>query len=308
MSSYDQIDAPEFVPAKPMPPTRDDTRLYADGDDDTITTMTGQERDVDSLSINSLASTVSTPDAAGRKLMTVEDPATTVYEAWELISSGDITDSFTWKQFCGIRFGTKWYTHRNGFLDLHPVICFEQGELADLCADAVKEYDAKNSKKNQGRSYAQDIANRAFELVPDVYNKIQDLMEDKRAATNRNPFYKRDWRLVVLEECEYQMTELLPERKKKGIFRRKRPDPAMRRWFLVFRGEVVKSTKEADGWRFFERVNNPWWKVDTRATRASRRVHAQQRKHFEREEARTRAKNAPLRAPSGQPRRVPARN
>ncbi|OTA90657.1 hypothetical protein M434DRAFT_365664 [Hypoxylon sp. CO27-5] len=256
----------------PLTPSR--SSLGENGDDATMAGIT-RDTDDDSLSILSM---VSYPDPAGRKGFTVTDdePASTVFEAWEIIYGEDSMGWSTWKTICGIRFGIRWKTLDDGFLNLNPLNAYDQGELADLYTNAVREYEAKTHKK--GKSYAQDLANRVFHLEADIYNRVQHLLEDKMRATNKTPFRRREWRVVALEEGEFQMTDLLPERKKKGLFRRRREKPAVSRLFIVIRGEEIKTTKEGGGWRLFNRYSNPWWRIDSRETLEARREH---REHFE---------------------------
>ncbi|KAI1505459.1 hypothetical protein F5X99DRAFT_368056 [Biscogniauxia marginata] len=142
-----------------------------------------------------------------------------------------------------------------GSRNLNRISSFEQGELANLHAEVIRDYETKHSKR-KGKSHAQDFANRAFNLLADVYNKLQHLMEGKIKATNRTPFRRREWQVVVLKKGVFQIMELLPERRKKGMSRRKR-SPAMRKWFVVLRGEGIKSTKEG-GWKTFNRPTDPW--------------------------------------------------
>ncbi|KAI2612938.1 uncharacterized protein GGS25DRAFT_477849, partial [Hypoxylon fragiforme] len=174
-----------------------------------------------------------------------------------------------------MKLGVKWTALDDGFVELNPVTSYGQSELADLHAKRIDEYDGRNRKK--AKSYAQDLANRVFLLKADIYNRVQHLMDDKIQATNKTPFRRREWRIVILDECEVQMTELLPERKK-GIFRCQPEKPAMSRWFIVLRGQEVKTTKEDGGWRLFNRHSNPWWRIDARETQQARKEH---RDHFE---------------------------
>ncbi|KAI2778934.1 hypothetical protein F4815DRAFT_475414 [Daldinia loculata] len=235
-------------------------------------TMTGVRREIDEDAL-SILSKESCPDHAGRKTFTVsnDEPAKTVYEAWMVLDSGGTIDRVAWKTFCGIKFGSKWKSYNDGFLTIEPLTSYAQEELAELHANAIQKYSAKGSKK--GRSYAQDLANRVFRLNAGVYNQIQFVINNKLRSTNRTPFRRRDWQVVVLEEGEFRMTELLPERKKKGLFRRRQEKPAVLKYFVVLRGEEVKAAKEGDGWRTFSPYSNPWWRVDGRETSEARRSH-----------------------------------
>ncbi|KAI1467054.1 uncharacterized protein F4812DRAFT_430968 [Daldinia caldariorum] len=148
---------------------------------------------------------------------------------------------------------------------------YSQEELVGLHANAAYEYSARRSKK--GRSYTQDLANRVFRLNSGVYNQIQSLVDNKLRSANKTPFRQRDWQVVVLEEGEFRVTELLPERKKKGLFRRRQERPVVSRYFIILRGEEVKSTKDEDGWRAFNLHSNPWWRIDNQETSDARRSH-----------------------------------
>ncbi|KAI1074476.1 hypothetical protein F5B20DRAFT_563417 [Whalleya microplaca] len=268
-----ELPAPAFSSPPPSSPSL--------SEDDDTETVAGGARDADALSITSMESF---PDFTGRRALTIQDDQTkTVYEAWEIVISEDTTNWSSWKTFCGINFGIRWKSYNDGFLTLNPVMSFEQGELADLHDEAIREYEAKRSKKNKGKSYVQDLANRAYKLPADVYNKIQYLMDDKVRATNKTPFRLREWHVIMLQKGEFQMTELLPERKKRGLFRKRRDPAAIRKWFVVLQGEETKVTKERGGWRAFGRHSNPWWRIDARDTREARKEYRQHlyRQHFE---------------------------
>ncbi|KAI2618649.1 hypothetical protein GGS26DRAFT_346174 [Hypomontagnella submonticulosa] len=276
----------------PMGPIR--SSLSDDSEGETMGEGTSDAND-DSISVLSF---VSYPDPAGRKGFTVpdEEPAKTVYEAWEIISGEDTLNWSTWRTIFGIKLGLRWRSMNDGFMEVDPKPGYEQGELAGLHENAIREYEAKNRKK--GKSYAQDLANRVFRLDAGIYSRLQQLMDDKIIASNKTPFRRREWRIVVLEEGEFQMTELLPERKYKGIFRRRQEKPAVTRYFIVLRGEEVKSTKEAAGWRLFHRHSNPWWRIDARETQGLRAEH---REHFEKVNRRFRVRRTP---PPPHPRHV----
>ncbi|KAI1393815.1 uncharacterized protein F4822DRAFT_424277 [Hypoxylon trugodes] len=235
-------------------------------------------------------SMVSYPDLAGRKGFTSPDheASKSVYEAWEVLLKDDTVYLASWKLFCGIKYGCRWSVYDDGFLDLRPLTSYGQGELADLHESAVQEYEAKHSKK--GTSYAQDLANRVSDLEDEVYTKVQHLIESKMATTNRTPFRRREWRVVVLEESEYLMTELPPQRKK-NLFWRCRQEPSARKVFLIIHGEEVKATKEEGGWRLFNRHSNPWWRIDARETQEARKEHQQ---HFDKVDQRLAMRRRPI--------------
>ncbi|KAI0902501.1 hypothetical protein F4806DRAFT_41533 [Annulohypoxylon nitens] len=257
-----------------MPVTPSRLSLSEDADAETVAGGT-QDTDDDNISI---LSTLSYPDPLGRKdlLIPSDEPAKPAYEAWEIVKGEDIMVPATWKTICGIRIGVKWESLKDGFTEINPQSGYGQEELANLHLDAIREYEARSLKNK--KPYAQDLANRVFGLEMGVYDEVQFLMDDKIKATNSTPHRRREWRIVMLEEGEFRMTELLPERKKK-LFQRHRQRPTVRRFFIVLRGEEVKTSKESEGWRRFGRHTNPWCKVDMQETREARR---DRRDHFER--------------------------
>ncbi|KAI1759321.1 hypothetical protein GGR53DRAFT_151180 [Hypoxylon sp. FL1150] len=258
----------EKRPEAPSADSSDNESLSSNEDAKTVTDG-AREKDSDSVSISS---TASYPDGIGRRGVTLADDefSKTVYEAWEITYSDDTVDWDTWNVICGIRFGVKWKSLNDGRIDISPLTSYGQGELEDMHEDAIRQYEAKGRKK--GKSYNQDIANRVFKLDLDIYKRLQHLIEDKQRATNRTPYHRREWRVVVFETGEFQMTDALPERKK-SLFRRRRKDPQVHRWFLVLRCEEVKSTKEQGGWRLFNRHSNPWWRADAHEGRSGRLEH-----------------------------------
>ncbi|KAI0535620.1 hypothetical protein GGR58DRAFT_478473 [Xylaria digitata] len=245
-------------------------------------------RDVDSISIDS---TESFPDFTGRRPVTFDDDRTkTAYEAWEIVSIKDKHARESWNSFCGINFGTKWSIRNDGCVLTNPTVSFEQGELADMHEDAIRGYKHKRGT-SQEKAYEQDLANRAYNLPEEIYDKIQQMLEDKTIATNRNPYRQREWRVVVLQPGEFRMTELLPERKRKSLFSHKKQPPVTLTWFVILRGREVKSTKEYGGWKAHGRVSNPWWRLDNRETKEERdqckemekkmdKVRVHRRRHF----------------------------
>lgn len=226
-------------------------------------------RDIDSVSIDS---TLSVPDLSGRRLVTLDDEqTTTVYEAWELVLLEHRHIRKSWKSFFGIKFGSEWVNLNDGYVLINSAVTFDQGELTDMHEDAIRGYQNKRGT-NQETAYEQDLANRAYDLPSEIYDKVQQLLEDRTIATNQNPYRKREWHLVLLKPGEFQMTTLLPERKRKGLFPRKRK-PITRTWFVILRGQETKSTKQDGGWRAFPRNSNPWWSLDKRETKEERERH-----------------------------------
>ncbi|KAI0476944.1 hypothetical protein F4859DRAFT_68665 [Xylaria cf. heliscus] len=236
-------------------------------------------RDIDSLSINS---TESIPDITGRKMLTFDDErTTTVYEAWEFVCIDDRHTRQSWKSFCGINFGTRWRNNNDGCVVINAVVSLDQGELADMHEDAIHGYKNKNGV-SQERAYEQDLANRVDDLPFTAYDKIQHLIEDKTMVTNRNPYRQREWRVVVLQPGEFRMTELLPDPKRISFFSLKKRLPATQTYFVVLRGREVKSTKEEGGWKAYNRISNPWWRLDNRETTEERHQHRDAVKRMDR--------------------------
>ncbi|KAI0458394.1 hypothetical protein F5B21DRAFT_25560 [Xylaria acuta] len=227
-------------------------------------------RDMDSISI---VSTQSIPDLSGRKMVTFNDErTTTAYEAWEFVCIEDKYVRQSWYSFCGINFGTRFRNNHDGCVLTNAIVSFDQGELADMHEAAISGFKHKHGI-SQEKAYEQDLANRANDLPVDAYDKIEHLLEDKTIATNRNPYRQREWRVVVLQPGEFRMTELLPQHKRASFFSRKRQLPPTRMYFVVLRGKEVKSTKEDGGWKAFNRLSNPWWRLDNLETKEERDQH-----------------------------------
>ncbi|KAI1367198.1 hypothetical protein F5Y08DRAFT_82333 [Xylaria arbuscula] len=230
----------------------------------------------------SIDSMESIPDPLGRMMVDFDNEhTTTVYEAWEFVKIDDGRMRHSGKTVFGINVSTKWISRNDGCILMNPMISFEQGELADLYNEAVCGH-RHNRGADQEAAYEQDLANRAYDLPSEVRDRLQNLIEDKILATNKNPYRKREWRLVLLQAGEFRMTELAPERKRKSFFSREKQPPASRTWFVVLRGQEVKSTKEDGGWKNFSRYSNPWWKSDKRETKEARDQHKQIMKKMDR--------------------------
>ncbi|KAI1121101.1 hypothetical protein F5Y10DRAFT_257020 [Nemania abortiva] len=277
-------------------PSRTESHRPASLRSDVDEEMEAQPRDTDSISIDSMQSL---PDFNGRRMVTFNDErTTTAYEAWELVCIKDGRTRRSWKSFCGIDFGTRWYIQHDGCILVNPLVSFDQGELADMHEDAIRAYKPKHGV-SQERGYEQDLANRAHDLPYDHYDKLQQLLEDKTMATNRNPYRHREWRVVVLQPSEFRMTELLPERKRKGFFSWKKQPPATRTWFVVLRGQEVKSTKEDGGWKAHHRHSNPWWRFDSRETKEERGQHKDMTEKIDRARERRYHRHRPRPRPAG---------
>ncbi|KAI0025008.1 hypothetical protein F4780DRAFT_489669 [Xylariomycetidae sp. FL0641] len=260
-------------PAENMPPLA--AVIESSGEDDDAVTMAEKDRDTDSISGISTNTYIS---PSGFKAMTVEDARTkTVYEAWEIINSKDTNEVYQWRSFAGIRFSTS-SRSEDGFVMTKPLLAYEQGDLANMYVDAMRAYETESGREG---SYNQDLANRVSKLQMDVYDRLETLVEDRNRATNTSPFRHREWRVVLLTDGELQVTDTLPERKKKGFFRRKRAEPYTFRRFVILRGQEVKTTKERDGWTEFTRGSNPWRKLDLDETRDLRRQRAQHLENLE---------------------------
>lgn len=190
----------------------------------------------------------------------------TVYEAWEMVTFENTLRPRRWKRFLGINFGQVWESMRDGSLHLAPLAAFGQDELAERVAGAVKSFEAKKGKGGK-KCYDQDLANRAYKLPDDAYNMLQRLLDRKDFATNKNPHRQRQWRLVMMEEHSLDVTEMAPQRRRRGPFRRKERPP-VERWLIVIRGEQSRYSRE--GWAGHDRYTNPWRRVDRQDLRARR--------------------------------------
>ncbi|KAI0194431.1 hypothetical protein EV127DRAFT_218291 [Xylaria flabelliformis] len=247
-------------------------------------------RDIDAISINS---TESIPDFSGRKMVTFDhEQTTTAYEAYEFICIDDRHTRQAWNSFCGINFGTRWRNNNDGCVLVNALLSFDQGELADMYEDAIRAYKPKNGT-SQEKAYKQDVADRADDLPTDIYDKLQHLIEDKTMVTNRNPYRQREWRVVILQPGEFRMTELLPQHKRPSFFSRKKRLPATRTYFVVLRGQEVKSTKEDGGWKGYNRISNPWWRLDNQETKEERDKHKGVVKRMNKVRARDRRQRSP---------------
>ncbi|KAI0470426.1 hypothetical protein GGR56DRAFT_660801 [Xylariaceae sp. FL0804] len=253
-------------------------------EEDAETIAAGVARDADAVSI---LSTTSIADPHGRKRLYISDARTkTVYEAWEIVSRCDTMELHTWRSLCGIKVSRRWVSRVDGFVEAKPLVAFEQGELAAMHVHALREYEALGGKGKKGESYDQNLANRTSRLPAEIYNNLEGLVNDRTQASNVSPYRRREWRVVVLEEGEVQLTELLPQRKKRGLFRREPEEPRTRRQLVVLRGEEIKTTKQERGWGMFENDTNPWRKLDKEETRASRRHAVAFLDRLDREDAR----------------------
>ncbi|KAI0971869.1 hypothetical protein F4678DRAFT_461236 [Xylaria arbuscula] len=229
--------------------------------------MNTKPRDIDSISIDSMGSV---PDLHGCRGMNLDNErTTTAYEAWEISVVEDRRSRSSWKSLFGIKFGTEWVIQDFGLISAIPDIYFGQGELADMYEDAIRSYKHKLGT-SQEMAYEQNLANRVYDLPRNVYGKVQQLIEDKRAVTNWNPHRKREWHVVVLQPGGFQVTKVPPEFKRTSIFPRKRSPPVTRTWFVVLQGQEVKSNKEDGGWKTFSPTSNPWWRLDKRETKEGR--------------------------------------
>lgn len=195
----------------------DDVKTKAANDD-----AKTKAANVDAISLASLtaSSTASFPDLRGFSNYVVADEHTrVVYEAYAFTKYDGVEDCYTWKSFCGLRFGKIWHLTKNGYLVRQAEMAYDQDELSDMHAAAIRTFDeaermaggkGKKTKKTKGNkaddndkdgaAYAQDLADRVYRLPYDVYHSVAELVTSKTWATDMNPSRKREWRVVVLEE------------------------------------------------------------------------------------------------------------
>ncbi|KAI1342263.1 hypothetical protein F5Y15DRAFT_374704 [Xylariaceae sp. FL0016] len=236
---------PPFIARRPSVNSTSDSESRTDvhGDGDTA----------------SIASTACCSHCRGA--MAVEGVQTkTVYEAWEVISTKDTVEPDGFISFCGIRFLERTTSRDDGYVDLNPLPRYEQSELVDILAKLRGEFSPGG--KRAVRSYDQDLANRLSSLTELSYDKIKQLIDDKVRSTNGDLHHKREWRVVALQAGEYQMTDALPERRRKGLFRRRPKAPFSERYFFVLRGEEVMSKPKEGPLKKFTRHSNPWRRID----------------------------------------------
>ncbi|KAI0416615.1 hypothetical protein F5X98DRAFT_364261 [Xylaria grammica] len=190
-----------------------------------VATSETRPRDVDTISVDSAESIL---DFTGRRLVTFDDGRiNTAYEAWELVFIKDRHTHESWKSFCGINFGTRRVNRNDGCVLTNAI----------------------------------DLANRVYSLPDEAYDKLQLLLEDRTISTNRNPYRNREWRVMILQPSEFRMTELLPERKQKNLFSRK---------------------KQALGWKAYNRGSDLWWRLDNLETKEKRNQHKEMAKKMDR--------------------------
>ncbi|KAI1304348.1 hypothetical protein F5Y03DRAFT_395559 [Xylaria venustula] len=230
--------------------------------------MDNEPRDIDSVSVDSMESVL---DHHGRKQMNLDsERTTTAYEAWELSVTEEKHSRRAWKSLFGIKFGTQWTMNDFKCIAVTPDVSFGQGELADMYEDAVRSYKHKRGT-SQEMAYEQNLANRVYDLPGDSFERLQQLVANKIMVTNHNPHRKREWHIVLLQAGGFQVTKLSPvDHKWTSIFSRKRSRPATRPWFVILRGQEVRSTKEDGGWKTFDESSNPWWRFDKRETKKER--------------------------------------
>ncbi|KAH9909701.1 hypothetical protein F4778DRAFT_712307 [Xylariomycetidae sp. FL2044] len=198
-----------------------------------------------------------------------------VYEAWDITSlRPTLETSSSTIRILGLNVRTCYTVRKRAFRFIRPVPYYSQHELEQMILAEQTAFDASRSKfarLTRKSSYAEDLAARVFELPCHIVHQVGNILEDRFTASNiKNPFARREWKVVALKRTENVMCDAPPPKTKRRMFLRRelvREEHPVQKWLLIIRGQETMTSDE--GFKASDLRSNPWLKVDEKVARDS---------------------------------------
>ncbi|RYC65695.1 hypothetical protein CHU98_g528 [Xylaria longipes] len=186
----------------------------------------------------------------------------TVFESWEMISVRPTTELTSFKRILGVNFASTFKVLNDRYTGVRAIPSYSQSELAHMVAAAESEW---TSKKNgltlftKQETYSQNLARRIFKLPACLPAKLGALLDCRFVATNKNPYIRRDWKVVIVEPMVGFMTDEGQHRHNAGLCGRRQREP-IQKWLVIIRGQDTRFSEK--GFATFNTMTNPWLEVD----------------------------------------------
>ncbi|KAI1323733.1 hypothetical protein F5Y16DRAFT_412473 [Xylariaceae sp. FL0255] len=204
----------------------------------------------------------------------------TVFEAWEMISVRPTTEMTNKKLVCGVEVSKMYRQLKDGYTGVRAVPSYTQHELMHMVTAAEQNWDDNRRSSILSRlipgkkrgSYAQNLSRRLFELPGPLPGKLGALLDCRIVATNKNPYVKREWSVVLLEQMNGVMTEeqvssAFHDRITTKFSKVDAHEDPIQKWFVVLCGQESRVCTSGTGFAAFDTASNPWLRVDEKMIR-----------------------------------------
>ena len=193
-----------------------------------------------------------------------------------------IKELMSFKRVCGITITSIYKTGKGGYAGVRPIVSYTQAELVQIVDGAEQQWNNKiRANKNIFRrffcfgpsfgprkeTYVQNLARRLFELPSCLPSKLGALLDSRFVATNKTPYFRREWKIVLLQPMPGVLTDEAPRdnKNKKTWFwnypKEIQRDP-VQKWLVILRGHNTAVSDQ--GFTSFNTLSNPWISVDTK--------------------------------------------
>ena len=175
-------------------------------------------------------------------------------------------------EILGINLKTSFVTARDGYTGVRAVPYHTQEAFENMVSEEQEAYARsrcrfgflRNRKKSS--SYTDDLNARISALPGCLANRLGALLDTRYSATNKSPFARREWKVVLMRPLENPLAGDVPQGHAVtlpvGRTTRKhtRKNAPVQKWFLVIRGQVT--TTSQSGFLTYDTSSNPWIKID----------------------------------------------
>lgn len=201
----------------------------------------------------------------------VTEETTTVLEGWEMLYVRPTNEPRSRTQILGFNVKTTSVAARDGYTGVRAVPYYTQDELGRMVNEDQEAFDKSCSKcgflrtENKPSSYTEDLTTRLFALPGCLANRLGALLDTRHSATNKSPFVRREWKVVLLRPMENPISggshkdQAKSPKRHFGRGRSQKNDP-VQKWLIVIRGQVTMTSQ--DGFLTYDTSSNPWLKAD----------------------------------------------
>lgn len=191
-------------------------------------------------------------------------------------------------QILGFNVKTTSVAARDGYTGVRAVPYYTQDELGRMVNEDQEAFDKSCSKcgflrtENKPSSYTEDLTTRLFALPGCLANRLGALLDTRHSATNKSPFVRREWKVVLLRPMENPISggshkdQAKSPKRHFGRGRSQKNDP-VQKWLIVIRGQVTMTSQ--DGFLTYDTSSNPWLKADELAQQRHREKRGLPRTH-----------------------------
>ncbi|KAI1176083.1 hypothetical protein F4777DRAFT_285914 [Nemania sp. FL0916] len=206
----------------------------------------------------------------------------TVLEQWEFIFVRPTLELTGIKRLLGLNIVSTYQVGKDTYTGVRAIPSYSQEELANTVATAESEWTARRSvfgRFMKQKTYSEDLAKRIFKLPANLPSKVGALLDCRFVATNKNPYIRREWKVVVLKPIAGFMTDGMQGYSQKKFGKQGRqPNSPVQKWVVIIRGSQDSSARNG-GLANFTTMSNPWSKVDQQQAADQREAVAVANEH-----------------------------